>query len=263
LRAGRYLDNHDVAGAPLVAVINEIMAQRYFPGGEALDKRFKLGPPDGSGPWYTVVGIVGDVHQYALDIEPNPEMYFHYEQRSFTPPRDLVIRTARDPLSLAKAVQLAVRAVDADAPTYGVRLMDDVVSETVVLPRLEALMFGGFGWLAVIVASIGIYGVTSYAVSQRSMEIGIRIALGARPGEILWKILKNALGLVCIGLAIGIPAVLFGAGMFSPLLYKVKANDAATLLSAAALLIAVAILAAALPASRASHLDPVVALRNE
>jgi putative ABC transport system permease protein len=263
LREGRYLDDHDVAGAPLVAVINETMAQRHFPGGDALGKRFKIGPPDANTPWYTVAGIVGDVHQYALDIEPNPEMYFHYEQGSFTPPRDLVIRTARDPLALVKAVQLAVRAVDADAPTYGVRLMDNVVSETVVLPRIEALLLGGFGWLAVILASIGIYGVISYGVSRRSTEIGIRMALGARPGEILWKILKGALGLVSAGLVIGIPAVLLSSGLLSPLLYDVKANDVTILLSAAGLLIAVAIFAAALPAFRASRLDPMVALRSE
>src|SRR5713101_1673374 len=140
LRAGRYLDDHDLAGAPLVAVINETMSRRYFPRGDALGKRFKLGPPDGNRPWYTVVGIVGDVHQYALDVEPNPEMYFHYEQGSFTPPRDLVIRMASDPMKLVKAVQLAIRAVDAEAPTYSVRMMDDVVSETVLMPRLEALM---------------------------------------------------------------------------------------------------------------------------
>ena len=244
-------------------MVNETMAQRYFPGGEALGKRFKVGPPDASVPWYTVVGIVGDVHQYALDIEPNPEMYFHYEQSIFIPPRDLAIHTTRDPLAVVKAVRLAIRAVDADSPTYSIRSMDDVVSETVVLPRLEALMFGGFGWLAVILASIGIYGVISYAVSRRSREIGIRMALGAHPGEILWKVLKNALGLVSVGLAIGIPPVLLGAGLLSPLLYKMKANDAATLLSAAAFLIVIAILAAAVPAFRASRLDPVVVLRTE
>ena len=263
LRGGRYLDDHDLAGAPLVAVINETMAQRYFPGGDALGKRFKRGGPDADTPWYTVVGIVGDVHQYALDIEPNPEMYFHYEQGSFTPPRDLVIRTASDPLKVVKAVKLAIRAVDAEAPTYSVRTMDEVVSETVVMPRLEALMLGGFGWLAVILASIGIYGVISYAVSRRSTEIGIRMALGARPAEILWKILRGALGLVGAGLLIGIPMVLLTTGLLSPLLYKVKTNDMTTLLSAAGLLIAVAILAATLPALRASRLDPMSSLRND
>ncbi len=190
-------------------------------------------------------------------------MYFHYEQGSFSPPRDLVIRTARDPLELAKAVQLAVRAVDAEAPTYGVRRMDDVVSETIVLPRLEAVMFGGFGWLSVILASIGIYGVISYAVSRRSREIGIRIALGAEPQEILWRVLQSALGMVGIGLAIGIPAVLLGAGLLSPLLYKIKADDATVLFSAAALVVVTAVFAAALPARRAARVDPVVALRAE
>jgi putative ABC transport system permease protein len=190
-------------------------------------------------------------------------MYFHYEQGSFTPPRDLVIRTARDPLVLAKAVQLAVRAVDSDAPTYRVRLMDDVVSETIVLPRLEALMFGGFGWLSVILTSIGIYGVISYTVSRRSREIGIRMALGADPGEILWRVLKSALGLASVGLTIGIPAVVLGARLLSPLLYKIKANDTGIFLLAAAFLIVIAILAAAVPAFRASRVDPVVALRTE
>ena len=141
--------------------------------------------------------------------------------------------------------------------------MDDVVSETVVVPRLEALMLGGFGWLAAILASIGIYGVISHTVSRRTTEIGIRMALGARPGEILREILKGALGLTGVGLAIGIPAVLLGANLLSPLLYKVRANDPPTLLSAAALLMAVAALAAALPALRASRVDPVIALRNE
>jgi len=210
-----------------------------------------------------VVGVVGDVHQYSLDIDPNPEMYFHYVQGSFTPPRDLVIRTARDPVAIAKAARLAVRAVDADAPTYRVRLMDDVVSETIVLPRLEALIFGGFGWLSVILASIGIYGVISYAVSRRSREIGIRVALGADPRGILWGVVKSALGLASVGLTIGIPAVLLSAGLLSPLLYKMKANDLTVLLSAAAFLVVIAILAAAVPAFRASRIDPVVALRTE
>src|SRR5439155_21866197 len=125
---------------PLVSVTNETMGKRYFTGDDSLVKRFKIGPAQANIPWYTVGGIVGDVHQYALDIDPNPEMYFHYEQGSFTPPRDLVIRTASDPLKVVKAVQLAIRAVDAEAPTYSVRTMDEVVSETVVMPRLEALM---------------------------------------------------------------------------------------------------------------------------
>jgi predicted permease len=263
LLAGRYLDDHDVAGAPLVAVINETMARRYFPGGNALGKRFKPHPPNANTPWYTVVGIVGDVHQYALDIEPNPEMYFHYEQGNFTPPRDLVIRTARNPLKIAKGVQLAIRAVDAEAPTYSVRTMDNVVNETVVMPRVEALMLGGFGWLAVILASIGIYGVISYDVSRRTTEIGIRMALGSPGGEILWKILKGGLGLAGAGLGIGIPMALVGRALLSPLLYNAKANDVTTLVTAGGVLIAVAILASALPALRASRLDPVVALRNE
>src|SRR5262249_34420154 len=135
--------------------------------------------------------------------------------------------------------------------------------ETVVIPRLEALILGGFGSLAVILASIGIYGVISYAVSRRVTEIGIRMPLGAHPGEIFWRILKGALGLVGMGLTIGIPMVLLTADRLSPLLYHVKANDVTTLLSAAGLLVAVAIVAAALPALRASRIDPMVALRNE
>lgn len=263
LLGGRYLDDHDVAGKPLVAVINDTMARRYFPGGDALGKRFKLGPAEANVPWYTVVGVVGDVHQYALEIDPNPEMYFHYDQGNFTPPRDLVIRTTRDPAALAEAVRQAVHTVDSETPTYAIRLMDDVVSETVALPRVEALTFGGFGWLAITLASIGIYGVISYAVSRRSAEIGIRMALGARPGEILWKTLGSALSLTGMGLAAGIPAVLLAVGLLSPLLYHVKPSDPPTLAAAAALLTAVAVMAAALPALRASRIDPVVALRNE
>ena len=124
-------------------------------------------------------------------------------------------------------------------------------------------MLGGFGCLAVILASIGLYGVISYAVSRQATEIGIRMALGARPGEILWKFIRGALGLVGAGLLIGIPTVLLTTELLSPLLYQVKANDVTTLLSAAGLLIAVAILAAALPALRASRLDPMIALRSE
>jgi len=141
--------------------------------------------------------------------------------------------------------------------------MDDVVSDAVLFPRLEALMLGGFGWLAVILASVGIYGVISYAVSRRSTEIGIRVALGACPGEILWKFIKGALGLVAAGLLIGIPSVLLTTGLLSPLLYNVKANDVTTLLSATGLLIGVSILASAVPALRASRLDPVMALKND
>jgi putative ABC transport system permease protein len=265
LKAGRDFDRRDTAGAPPVALVNETMAGRYFPQGQALGKRFKLGlPGDSSAPWITVVGIVGDVRQYALDTQPNPETIFPYEQgiSAFTP-RDLVVRTAGNPKALAATIRKEIRAFDPGEPVDPVQTMEEIVGQTIVLQRLEMVLLAAFSLVALALASMGVYGVLSYLVAQRTNEIGIRMALGATPVKVLRLVVGQGLTLGITGIAVGLGGALVLARLLSGLLYGVKPTDGLTF-AAVPLVLAVAVLLASyIPARRATRLDPVAALRSE
>jgi predicted permease len=265
LRQGRIFDAHDSAGAPRVAIINETMARSFWTNENALDKRYKLGDIASPAPWITIVGIVADVKQMGLEVPAKAEMYFPGRQAAefWNAPQDLVIRTAGDPLKLAAAVRHEITAVDPNQPVSNVQTMDEIVGTEVSDRRMQMLLLGSFAILALVLASVGIYGVLSYAVAQRTREIGLRMALGAQRGEILRMVLREGMGLALAGLAAGMVTALALARLMSSLLFGVKANDPATFGAVSLLLLAVASLACWVPARRAVKIDPMAALRYE
>ena len=267
LRAGRYFDNRDNEQSMPVAIINETMARQYWPGENALGRRFKIGDPDEPGKqWKQIVGIVADIRQMGLDEPVKAEMYFPYQQIIDWPgfsPRDLVIRTTGDTSNLVSGVRQAIREVDPDQPVSNVATMAEVLGEEAAQRRMGMIMLVGFAVLALLLASLGIYGVLAYFVSQHTNEIGVRLALGATPRNILFLVLKKGMGLTLIGIAIGIAASFAFMRWMSSLLFGVKAADPLTFVAVPLLLGIVALLACAIPARRATKVDPMVALRYE
>ena len=267
LRAGRYFDSRDNEQSMPVAIINETMARQYWPGENALGRRFKIGDPDEPGKqWKEIVGIVADIRQMGLDEPVKAEMYFPYEQVDDWPgfrPRDLAIRTTGDTTNLVGAVRQAIREVDPDQPVSNVATMAEVLGEEAAQRRMGMFMLVGFAALALLLASLGIYGVLAYFVTQHTNEIGVRLALGATPRNILFLVLRKGMGLTLIGIAIGIAASFGFTRWMSSLLFGVKAADPLTFVAVPLLLGIVALLACAIPARRATKVDPIVALRYE
>ncbi len=266
LREGRFLNEHDDAQAQTVAIINETMARQYWPGASALSKRFKLGPADSPRPWFTVVGVIADVKEMGLEAPPKAEMFFPYQQMPdmfWNAPRDLTVRTTGDPLSLAAAVRQAVWSVDRAQPVSNVRTMDDILSEEVVQRRIGMTLLVSFASLALLLASLGIYGVLSYAVTQRTQEIGIRMALGAGRQAVVRMVMADGMRLATAGVAIGLGVSLALTRLMSGLLFGVSASDPFTLAGVTLLLAAVALVACYVPARRAAKVDPMIALRYE
>ena len=263
LRRGRLLDRTDGPDALKVVVINETLARTYWPGQDPIGHRFKRGMPDSKSPWLTVVGVVADVRQGGMDVPVRPEAYFPYEQADFFAPDSLAVRTTGDPLSVAEQVRQQVWAVDKEQPVASVMTLQDIVDRSVAAKRLQMLLLGSFAALALLLASIGIYAVLSFAVSQRTQEIGVRLALGARPADVLRMVIANGLALFGIGLAIGITAALALSRLMSHLLFAVSAGDPLSYVSVTVLLGAVTLLACYLPARRAMRVQPMTALRYE
>jgi predicted permease len=266
LRQGRYFNEHDKPESLPVAIINEMMARQFWPDGEVIGKRFKLGSPDSPNPWLTIVGIAGDVKQMGLDVPVKAEMYLPYQQVSYNisfVPNHLVIHTVDDPLRLVTAVRQAVWAVDHDQPVSNIKTLEEVLASEVSQRRLGMSLLAAFAVLALLLASMGIYGVLSYAVTQRTPEIGMRMALGAQPGDVLRMVLSEGMRLVLFGLAIGLSASFVLTRVMTSLLFGVSATDPLTFTMIALLLLAVASLACYIPARRAMKVDPLVALRHE
>ncbi|HXG68897.1 MAG TPA: ABC transporter permease [Blastocatellia bacterium] len=266
LRQGRYFDETDNAQSMPVAIINETMARQYWPDENPIGKRFKIGGPDEDIPWLTVVGVVGDVRQMGLDVPVKAEMYVPYQQGAQHPwyaPRDLVLRAAGDPKSLVAAVRSAVRAVDPEQPVSNIRTMDEILGEEAGPRRMGVILLAAFAGLALLLASLGIYGVLAYFVAQHTPEIGVRLALGASPRDILGLVLRRGMRLTLLGVSIGLAASFALTRLMASLLYGVSATDPATFAAVALLLAGVALLACYLPARRATKVDPMVALRYE
>ncbi len=268
LLRGRLLDENDRDGGPFVVVVNATMAARYWPGQDALGKRFHLGT---SGkPWTTVVGIVGDVRQNAIVETPHAQMFHPIAQWPAASggsrvPRGLTlaVRAAGDPLALARSVAGIVHGLDPRLPVSNVQTMDEVVREAVAQPRFTTTLLVLFGLLALALAAVGIYGLVAYTVGRRSGEIAIRMALGARRGRVLAMILRQGLGLTAAGLAVGLLAAAALARLMGSLLYGVGALDPLTFTAVPVLLAGVAAAACLLPARRAAAVAPAAALRAE
>jgi putative ABC transport system permease protein len=259
LREGRYLDSRDTPESAPVVLINEAMKRKFWPSEDAVGKRLRFGR---SSPWVTIVGVVGDIRQAGLEQASRPELYLSSSQDP-SPLSGLAIRTRVDPIRLASAVRREIQAVDKDIPIIDVRSMDDVLDREVSQRRAQMLLLSIFAASALLLASIGIYGVLAYLVSQRTQEIGIRVALGASARDVLFTVAGQGLVLSIAGVVLGIAAALALSRVVSSLLFGVSPSDPPTFAAVAALLMGVAAVASYVPARRATRIDPMLALRGE
>jgi putative ABC transport system permease protein len=260
---GREVSEQDRVDSPAVGVISETMAHRFWPGEDAVGKRISPGKPESPNDWITIVGVVKDVRQFELDAEPKPQMYLSYKQADYFEPNDLVVSTNVEPLSLAAAVRKTVWEVDKDQPVSDIRTMEDILSESIARQRFSMLLLGIFAALALVLAAVGIYGVMSYSVAQRTREIGLRMALGAKASDVLKLVVGQGLKLVLIGVVFGLAAAFILTRVMSSLLFGVTATDPTTFIIISLVLISVAVLASYIPARRATKVDPMIALRYE
>jgi putative ABC transport system permease protein len=263
LKAGRAFTGDERQDSPLALLVNETMARQFWPSQNPLGRRIKLADYATASPWFTVIGIVGDVHQMGLDLPPRAEMYIPYSQYEYFAPEYLAVKTTGDPSSLATAIREQIWAVDKDQPVTDVMPMQAIVDEELAPRQSQATILGGFSALALILACLGIYAVLSYAVAQRTQEIGVRMALGAQPADVLRMIIGQGLTLTLMGVLIGLAGALILTRVLAKLLYGVSAADPFTFVGLAALLTCVATIACYIPARRAMRVDPMVALRYE
>jgi predicted permease len=273
LRRGRLFTDADGPNVPTVAVINETMARRFWPNEDPIGKRLKQGWPEWKTPWREVVGVVADVKLNGVVEETPLHVYLPLAQ-SGSSDVSLVLRTKTDPASMTAAAQAALREVDKDLPLYQVRTMDEVFKRAILPQRAAMVLLTAFALLSILLAAVGIYGVISWGVTQRTREMGLRMALGAQQRDVLWLILRRNMVLVFGGVVLGLAGALAltrvlsglltqtGTGR-SPLLFGVEAVDPATFITVPLLLSLVALLACCLPARRATKVDPMVVLRYE
>lgn len=263
LLRGRYFTDQDTSESTSVAIINQQMAHRYWPGEDSIGHRIKVADPEisqGEARWLTIVGIVGDVRNRGMDAEPLPEIYVPHAQ-SPAGNMTLVVRTASDPLAVAAAVEHEIWAIDKDQPVYDVLSMERRLSDHIAGIRIFIWLLGIFAVVALAMSAVGIYGVTSYAVSQRAREIGVRLALGAQVNNILWLVMKEGLVIAIVGVVIGLAGGFALTRFMKGLLFEVRSTDPTISISISILLIFVALLACYIPARRAMKVDPIVVLR--
>jgi putative ABC transport system permease protein len=263
LQGRGFEDGRDRVDSPCVVVVSEGVARRFWPEGSALGKRVVPGRPENPEDWCEVVGVVRDVRQVELTAEPKPLMYLTYAQADFFAPRHLVVSTEGDPLALAVTVRETVWEVDKDQPVSNVNTMEGVLSESIARQRFTTLLLGVFAGVALALAAVGIYGVMSYSMAQRTREIGIRMALGAQKRDVLRLAVGQGLRLVAIGVALGLAGAFALTRLMTSLLFGISATDPATLVIISLILVAVALLASYIPAHRAAKVDPLIALRYE
>lgn len=262
VKQGRVCGAQDEGKGAPVAIINETMAKRFWPGQDALHKGVLNG--SGSSTARTdIVGVVGDVRQHGLEREPLPEMYYCFGENANRNTMALIVRGAGDPKPLTASVRGAIQAIDRDQPVYDIRTMEQVFQENTDGRRFQMTLFAIFAAVAMVLAAVGIYGVMSYMVTQRSHEIGIRMALGARMPDVLRLVVGQGMRLVLTGVAVGLIIALMLGKSMEGLLYGVRPTDPATLFGVSALLALVALAANYIPAIRATRVDPVIVLRHE
>jgi putative ABC transport system permease protein len=260
LIAGRPFSDQDTEQATKVLIVNETMARKLWPGESPLGKRITIWR-DEKFP-REIVGVVGDIKQ-SLDTEAGEQMYVPFAQDSGWSGLSLVIRTSGDPLASVAAARSEIRSIDKGIPIFNVKTMNDVLAVSVAPQRMSMLLLTAFAAMALLLAMIGIYGVTAYYVSQRTQEIGIRIALGAQVGDVMKLVLKNGMALAVAGVALGLAGAFALTRLMASLLFSVKPTDAVTFVTVSVCLLATALLASYLPARRATKVDPLVALRYE
>ena len=263
LLKGRQLTDQDTDKSQNVAVVSETMARRFWPGEEAIGKRISIGRVRSPEDWIQVIGVVKDVRQFELNVDPKPQMYLTYHQFGFFDAQDLVVKTDVDPASMASAVRNAVWQIDKDQPVSNIRTMETILADSIARQRFSMLLLAIFASVALVLAAVGIYGVMSYSVAQRTHEIGIRMALGAQTATVLKLAIGYGLKLVLAGIAIGLVAAFALTRVMSTLLFGVTATDPTTFALISLLLVAVAAIASYIPARRATRVNPIIALRYE
>jgi len=262
LLSGRFLSDSDGADAPKVAVVSQRLAERWYPHESPLGKHIKLGAADSTSPWMTIVGVVSDMPHNAYERQPRPTFYVPYPQ---APARwmDVGVRTAGDPLRLAPSVTATIRAVDAEQPITDMQTMQKAIYNGAIGLNYMAVLMGIFGVIALVLSSVGVYGVMAYLVSEQTHEIGIRMALGAPKINVLHLILRRGMLTTLAGLAVGLPLAYGFSRLMSSLIFGVSATDAVSFLGIPLALLAAAALAVYIPARRAMNIDPIIALRYE
>jgi predicted permease len=261
LREGRVFDERDFTPQANVVIANRAFVQRYFPNDDPLGKRIRLG--DQNSQWRTIVGVLGDVRHASLNHEAEAEIFVPYAGPYTTSTAMLVVRTETDPRSLATAVREKVMAVDAEQPVFAVSTMEQRIADSMSGTRFNATLLGFFGFVALLLASVGVYGVIAYFVAQRTHEIGIRVALGASSRDVVGMVMRQGAALTMAGLVLGLGGAMFATRYLASLLYGIGASDPLTLAGAALTLGAVALAACYVPARKAMEVDPMMALRHE
>jgi putative ABC transport system permease protein len=262
--AGRAFADSDDSKAPLVAVINETLAQRYWLNEDPLGQRVKFGEyDDPTLPWYSIVGVVRDSRRWAQAHEARPQAYIPYEQNPMAGMAILARTTLERPTALAGAVRDAVRRVDPDQPVFGLRGIEEEYDFQFSSMRIFTGLLTAFSIVALLLAAIGTYGAMSYMMSRRTQEIGVRMAMGAQVRDVLRLVFRQGALLAFLGIGMGIPCAIAVAFILSNILYRVTATDVPTLVGVSLLLAVVALVACYVPARRATRADPMVALRCE
>jgi putative ABC transport system permease protein len=259
LLAGRVFTKADRPNVPVVSVISATAARRFWPGKDPIGKRFS---PDGGNTWAQIVGVVGDVHEYGLNTAPVEALYIPMAQNPLND-GSLIIKTAGEPMGIARRVIELIYEIDPNQPAARIRSLEQVRADSVAAPRLTANLLGLFALLALAIAAAGIGGVMALVVNQRKQEIGVRMALGARPGAILRMVLGQGLALALLGIGIGLVGALGLTRVLGDLLFEVQPTDPVTFAGVAGVLAFSALAACYIPARRAARVDPMVALRSE
>ena len=264
LLKGRDFDERDSRQSTQVIVVNEDFAQRFFPGDDAIGKHIKPGMSNGEDKpaWREIVGIVGSVHHLSLSSEPTPEYYVPHTQMPFDS-MTIVARTEGDPRALISAVQREVRALDSELPVYNIKTLEEYVAASVAQPRFNTVLLAIFAGIALVLTAVGLFGVMSYTVRQRTHEIGIRMALGAAQTDVLKMVVRQGMTLAGIGMGIGLAGAYFLTQLITSMLFGIGATDPLTFVAISVVLAIVALGACFVPARRATRVDPMVALRYE
>ena len=260
---GRFIERSDDEKAPRVLLVNEAFVKTYFPTSDPIGKRIRLGKLTTDFPWGTIVGVVGDVRGFALEEPPLPTMYWPVAQVRATPSLAIVVRTENDPAALAPAVRDAIGEIDKTQPIYEMQTLEQLVAKSLDQRRFTLTLMLLFGVIALVLSSIGIYGVMAFAVAQRTQEIGIRMALGASAIDVLKMVVGSGMLLALIGVAVGLIGAFALTRLMASLLFGVSPTDLVTFGLVTAVLLMVALLACYIPARRATKVDPLVALRYE
>ena len=263
LAKGREFAEADTAHGEMVVVVSSALAGSAWPGADALGKRIRFGR-DASAPMMTVVGVVGDVRQLNLKSAPAPEIYLPYSQGLFSfPVMTVAVRTEGTTQPVISALRAAAADVDADQPVFDIKTMSERVNESSATDRFQLLLLVIFGGLSLLLAAVGLYGVVDHSVSQRTREIGVRMALGAARGNVLLMVLGQSSRIILIGVAAGLAGAFGLTRLMATLLFQVTATDPVTFAGVPLVLLVVALAASYVPTRRAARVDPMIALRYE